>query len=151
MGGITFRAMYWYAVYTFPVYTVQPRYARRLHTHVLRSPSGHHRIDYNSLSVTIQPIPYPASAPSSTSIFLQFGNHGVVRDYVKHFAQVQVDDISCSSFAHRCCNSIVNHADFVMRDLPLAKPCWLPLINIVLKNLLKSCSWWQECVLCTEK
>ena len=91
--------MYWYAVYTFPVYTVQTRYARRLHTHVLRSPSGHHRINYNSLSVTIQPIPSAQTALSIKSVSLQCGDQMSCRT-LSNLSQVHVDDVSCSSFIH---------------------------------------------------
>ena len=54
--------------------------------------------DRSSLSATIQPIPYPESGPSIKSIFLQFGVQNVIQDNVRRFAQVQVDDVSCSSF-----------------------------------------------------
>ncbi|KAK4824261.1 hypothetical protein QYF61_012527 [Mycteria americana] len=53
------------------------------------SPLGHGAIDCNSLSVTIQPIPYPLSGPSVKSISLQFRDKDVVRDSLKCFAQVQ--------------------------------------------------------------
>lgn len=43
--------------------------------------------------------------PSIKSIFLQFDNQDVMQDCVKCFAQVQIDDISCSCFIH--CNSII--------------------------------------------
>ncbi|KAK4818782.1 hypothetical protein QYF61_019128, partial [Mycteria americana] len=52
-------------------------------------PLGHQAIDRNSLSVAIQPIPYPPSGPSITSMSLQFRDRDVVLDSVKSFAQVQ--------------------------------------------------------------
>ncbi|KAK4823457.1 hypothetical protein QYF61_002293 [Mycteria americana] len=53
------------------------------------SPLGHRAVDHNSLSATIQPIPYPPSGPSIRSISLQFRDKDVMRDSVKCFAQVQ--------------------------------------------------------------
>ena len=38
---------------------------------------------------------------------LQFKDKYVVRDNVKCFAQIQVDDISYSSLTHQCCNPVV--------------------------------------------
>jgi len=61
------------------------------------SPLGHRAIDCNSLSVAIQPIPYPPSGPPINSMSLQFRGKDVAQDSVKSFAQVQVDDVSCSS------------------------------------------------------
>ena len=43
----------------------------------------------------------------SHQFFLQFGDQNVMQDDGKHFAQVQVDDVSCYSFIHWCCNSIL--------------------------------------------
>ncbi|KAK4808881.1 hypothetical protein QYF61_007996 [Mycteria americana] len=54
------------------------------------SPPGHRAIDHNSLSATIQPIPYPPSGPSVKSTSLQFRDKDVVRDSIKCFAQIQL-------------------------------------------------------------
>ena len=89
-------------------------------THHL-STLGHWTINWNSLSVTIQPIPHPASGPSIKSIFLQFGNQDVMWDSVKCFAQVQVNDVSCSSFVHWCCNSIIKVHQVCQAWLALGK------------------------------
>ena len=78
-----------------------------MNTSCHRSPFGRWAIDHNSLSVAIQPIPYPASGPSIKFNFLLFGDQDVRWDDVKHFAQVQVDDVSCSFFICWCCNSII--------------------------------------------
>ncbi|KAJ7428319.1 Polyadenylate-binding protein-interacting protein 1 [Pitangus sulphuratus] len=57
--------------------------------------------------MAIQLIPYPLSGSSIKSMPLQFRDKDVVWDSVKHFAQVQVDDISCSSLIYHCCNPII--------------------------------------------
>ncbi|KAK4828488.1 hypothetical protein QYF61_026759 [Mycteria americana] len=46
------------------------------------SPRGHQVVDRNSLSVTIQPIPYPLSGPSIKFISLQFRDKDVMLDGV---------------------------------------------------------------------
>ncbi|KAK4813083.1 hypothetical protein QYF61_007585 [Mycteria americana] len=53
------------------------------------SPPGHRAVDRNSLSVTIQPIPYPPSGPPIKSMCLHLRDKGVVRDGIKRFVQVQ--------------------------------------------------------------
>ena len=68
-------------------------------------PPGHRASDNNSLATTIQPIVYPPNSPTITFICLQFRDKDVVRDHVK--AQVEVDNISCLSFVHQCCHSII--------------------------------------------
>ena len=52
---------------------------------------GHWAIDYNSLSATIQSIPYPPSGPSIKSMCLQFRDKGVMWDTIKCFPRVSVD------------------------------------------------------------
>lgn len=42
----------------------------------------------------------------------------MVQDYVKGLAQVQVDNISCSSFVNRCCHSTTE--DHQMGQAPSA-------------------------------
>ncbi|KAK4828658.1 hypothetical protein QYF61_000376 [Mycteria americana] len=54
------------------------------------SPLGHQAVDCNSLSATIQPIPYPPSGPSIKSTSLQFRDKDVMQGSVKCFAQVQL-------------------------------------------------------------
>ncbi|KAK4831140.1 hypothetical protein QYF61_015443 [Mycteria americana] len=54
------------------------------------SPLGYRATGCNTLSVTIQPIPYPPSGPSLKSMPLQCRDKDVVQDSVKCFAQVQV-------------------------------------------------------------
>ena len=49
----------------------------------------------------------PPSGPSIKSMSLQLKDKDVLRDSVKCFAQVQVDDIGCSSLTHQSCNLIV--------------------------------------------
>ncbi|KAK4832092.1 hypothetical protein QYF61_020707 [Mycteria americana] len=56
------------------------------------SPLGHRAVDHNSLSATIQPMPYPPSGLSVKSMSLQFRDKDVMWDSVKCFAQVRVDD-----------------------------------------------------------
>ncbi|KAK4830146.1 hypothetical protein QYF61_008634, partial [Mycteria americana] len=58
-------------------------------------------IDRNSLSATIQPIPYTSSGPSVKSMSLQFRDKDVVWDSIKCFAQVQTDDFH-SFISKRC-------------------------------------------------
>ncbi|KAK4826701.1 hypothetical protein QYF61_010916 [Mycteria americana] len=53
------------------------------------SPLGHQAVECNSLSATIQPIPYPPSGPSVRSMSLQFRDKDVTWDSAKCFAQVQ--------------------------------------------------------------
>lgn len=60
-----------------------------------------------TLSVTIQTTPYPLSGPSFRSPSLQFRDKDIMGDSIKCFAQVQVDDVNCSSPIHQCCNLIV--------------------------------------------
>ncbi|NXW36374.1 CFA99 protein, partial [Phaetusa simplex] len=50
-------------------------------------------VDRNSLRAAIQPVPYPLSSPSIKSMSLQFRDKNVVRESVKCFAQVQIDNI----------------------------------------------------------
>ena len=71
------------------------------------SPPGHWVVDRKSLSMTILPVPYLPSGLSIQSMSLQFRDKDVVRDSVKCFAQVQVDDDSYSSLIHQCCNPII--------------------------------------------
>ena len=69
------------------------------------SPHGHWAVDHNSLSATIQPIPYPLSGLSSNSHFSNLETSmscGTVSN-----AQVQVDDVSCSTLIREWCNPIV--------------------------------------------
>ncbi|GAB0206720.1 mitochondrial enolase superfamily member 1 [Grus japonensis] len=70
------------------------------------SPLGHGAVDRNSLSATIQLIPYPPSGPPIESMSLQFRDKDVLRDSVKCLVQVQVDDIGCPSLIHQRCNPI---------------------------------------------
>ena len=56
---------------------------------------------------------------------LHFRDKDVMRDSVKYFAQVQVDDISCSSLVHQRCNPIVEghqicQAQFALSEAMLA-------------------------------
>ncbi|KAK4825444.1 hypothetical protein QYF61_027474 [Mycteria americana] len=53
------------------------------------SPLEHQTIDCTSLSVTIQPIPYPPSGPSVKSTSLQFRDNDVMQDSIKCCAQAQ--------------------------------------------------------------
>jgi len=62
------------------------------------SPLGHRAVDQNSSSATTQPIPCPPSGLSIKSMCLQFRDKDALRDSVKCFAQVRVDDISCSCY-----------------------------------------------------
>jgi len=55
---------------------------------------------------TIQPIPYPPSGPSIKSVSLQFNDKDVMGSSDKCFAEVQVDDVSCSSLTHQHCNPV---------------------------------------------
>ena len=64
-------------------------------------PLGHWAVGHSSLSATIQPNPYPPNGPSIKSMSLQFRDKDVMWDSVKWFAQVQIDDDSCSSFIHQ--------------------------------------------------
>ncbi|KAK4826741.1 hypothetical protein QYF61_010994 [Mycteria americana] len=63
------------------------------------SPPGHRAVDHNSLSVTIQPIPYPPSGPPIKSMSLHFREKDVV-DALKPFilqsviAPTQVQDLA---------------------------------------------------------
>lgn len=58
-----------------------------------------------TLSVTIWSIPYPLSGPCIKSTSLQFKDNDVMRDSVKHFAQVQLDNIHCFSLT-QCCHPV---------------------------------------------
>ncbi|KAK4832903.1 hypothetical protein QYF61_026546 [Mycteria americana] len=64
-------------------------------------PLGHRAIDCNSLSATIQPIPYPPSSPSIKSMSLQFRDKDVVWDSVKCFAQVQLKTLKVTERLER--------------------------------------------------
>ena len=65
------------------------------------SPLGRQAFDRNSLNATIEPVPYPLSRPSISFVSLQFRGKDVMWDSVIRFAQVQVDDISCSPLIHK--------------------------------------------------
>ena len=54
----------------------------------------------NPLAASSQPILNSLNSPSVKSIPLQFREKDVVRDHVKGFAEVQVDDICCPSPVH---------------------------------------------------
>ena len=58
---------------------------------------GHQAVYCDFVCATIQSIPYPPSGASIRSMSLHFRDKDVVQDSVKCFAQVQVDDVSCSS------------------------------------------------------
>ena len=67
---------------------------------------------------------------------LQFRDKDVVQDSVKHFAQVQVDDNSCSSLIHQCCNSIVERhqiwqALFALSEAMLTVTSHLPIFYVL--------------------
>ena len=71
------------------------------------SPPEHRAIDNDSFTMTIQPILYSLNSPAFKSICLQFRDNDVLWDHVKGLTQVQVDDICCPSFVHRCCHPII--------------------------------------------
>jgi len=59
-----------------------PQYQPLRHTTHHWTLLGHRAIDCNSLSATIQPIPYPLSGPPFKSVSLQFRDKDVVQDSV---------------------------------------------------------------------
>jgi len=90
------------------------------------SPPGHRAFDCNSLSVSIEPVPYPTSGPSVKSTSFQFRDKDIMRDSVECLAQVQVDNVSCPLFVYYCCNPIIEgyqdgQARFALGE---AKPWW---------------------------
>lgn len=88
-------------------------------------PLGHGAPDHNSLSATIQPVPYPARDPSVKHTTAQFRDKDVLWDRVKCFAEVQADDICCSSLINQACNTPQKVTTFVGHNLPSVKSCWL--------------------------
>ncbi|KAK4829762.1 hypothetical protein QYF61_006486 [Mycteria americana] len=81
------------------------------------SPLGYQAIDRNSLSVTIQPIPYPLSGPSVKSMSLQFRDKDVVQDSVKCFAQVQSvgTSLDCHNFSNMMDSGLAISSDSSLR------------------------------------
>lgn len=68
---------------------------------------------------------------------LRFEGEDVEWYNVKHFAQVQADDVSCSALALSI-NPVgwsQKVTEFVRHDFPLATPCWL-LPSTMYKNIL---------------
>ena len=63
-------------------------------------PPEHRVIDHNPLAVTIQPIYYSLNSSPLKSIRLQFKEKDVMWDHTKGLEEIQVVDISCSSFVH---------------------------------------------------
>ncbi|PKU36589.1 hypothetical protein llap_13111 [Limosa lapponica baueri] len=109
------------------------------------SPLGHQAIDRNSLSATIHPIPYPPSGPSVKSMSLQFRDKDIMWDRVKCFAQVQVDDTSCSSLIHQRCNLTVEdhqiyQAQFAFSEAMLTVTSHLLVFQCVLTVSRRICS-----------
>jgi len=52
---------------------------------------------------------------------LQFRDKDVVRDSVKCFAQLQADDVSCSSLIHQHCNPVVEGHQICQVQFALSK------------------------------
>lgn len=86
---------------------------------------GHAALNHNSLSATIQPVPYPASDPCVKYTTVQLRDKDVLWDSVKCFAGVQVDDICCSSLINQALNPSQKVATFVGHSLPSVKSCKL--------------------------
>lgn len=63
----------------------------------------HQAIDHNSFSETMQTILYALTGPPINLMSLHFRDKNVMQDSVKYLAQVQVEDISCSSPIHHHC------------------------------------------------
>ena len=66
---------------------------------------------------------------------LQFRDKDVMWDNVKCFAQVPVDDVSCSSLIHQCCNPIVDsyqicQAQFALSEAMLVLTNRPPLFHV---------------------
>ena len=66
---------------------------------------------------------------------LQFRDKDVVWDSVKCFAQVQVDDVSCSSLIHHCYNSVAGgyqicEAQFALSEAMLADTNHLLIFHV---------------------
>ena len=70
-------------------------------------PPSHRTIDHNPLAVSSQPIPNPSNSPSIKSTLLQFREKDVMRDHVRGFAEVQIDDIHYPSPIHQSRHSII--------------------------------------------
>ena len=63
-------------------------------------PSGRSAVGNNPLTMTIEPILYPANSPPFKSTSLQLKDKNVMLDHIKGLVEVQVYDISCFSFVH---------------------------------------------------
>ncbi|KAK4831314.1 hypothetical protein QYF61_016803, partial [Mycteria americana] len=70
-----------------------------------------------TLSVTIQPIPYPLSGPSIKSMSLQFRDKDVMQDSVKRFAQfskISAQNWKCKSLLE---NKVIKHWNRLPREV----------------------------------
>ncbi|KAK4813652.1 hypothetical protein QYF61_014951 [Mycteria americana] len=105
------------------------------------SPLGHQAVDHNSLSASIQPVPHPPSGPSVKSMSLQFRDKDVMQDSVKCFAQVQADDISCSSLIHQRCNAVVEGHQICQAQFALSE-VWQGLQKLSRKRPKGSSRRW---------
>ena len=63
-------------------------------------------LDVETLTATIQPIPYPLNSPPFKSRYFQFRDKNMMWDHIKSLAEVQEDDI-CFSLVHCCCHFIM--------------------------------------------
>lgn len=81
------------------------------------------------LNATIQPIPYPQSDSSVTSISFHFRDSDIIWDCVKCYAQVQVDDSSCFSLIYQCCNPVMEEHQICQALFSLSETIWLSPIT----------------------
>jgi len=65
----------------------QPQYRPLRHTTRHWSPPGHQAIDCNSLSASIEPVPYPTSGPAVKSMSFQLRDKDIMWDSVECLAQ----------------------------------------------------------------
>lgn len=82
----------------------------------------HQAVD--SLSVTIQPIPYPTSSPHNKSISLHFRDKDFVQDSIQGFTQVQVGAVSHSSLIHHSCNTVIEGHSVCQARFALGGGMW---------------------------
>lgn len=73
------------------------------------APPRHGAIDHHFLTTTVamQPIPSPQNSRLFKPISLQISDNGVVQDYAKSLAQVQVGNTSCPPFVYQCHPSVI--------------------------------------------
>jgi len=58
-----------------------------------------------------------------------------MQDSVKRFAQVQADDVTCSSLIHQCCNSVVAGHQICQARFALSEALFAVAIHLLIFHM----------------